>query len=79
MSTVQEIIAAIGTLSLEERAELKDWWEISHLKPEDGYESPELEAELLKAADGPFTEYSNEKMRDICEQVIREKREQSRK
>ena len=38
---------------------------------EDG---PELEAELLKAANGPFTPYSSEEMREACEKIIREKR-----
>jgi hypothetical protein len=37
-------------------------------------DSPELEAELLKAACGPFTPYSAEEMRAACEKVIREKR-----
>jgi len=37
-------------------------------------DSPELEAELLKAADGPFTPYSSEEMRAACEKIIREKR-----
>ena len=37
-------------------------------------ESPELEAELLKAANGPFTPYSSEEMRAACEKIIREKR-----
>jgi hypothetical protein len=37
-------------------------------------DSPELEAELLKAAHGPFTPYSSEEMRAACERVIREKR-----
>jgi hypothetical protein len=37
-------------------------------------DSPELEAELLKAAKGPFTPYSSEEMRAACEKVIREKR-----
>jgi hypothetical protein len=37
-------------------------------------DSPELEAELLKAAKGPFTPYSSEEMRGACEKVIREKR-----
>ncbi len=36
-------------------------------------DSPELEAELLKAANGPFTPYSSEEMRAACERVIREK------
>lgn len=37
-------------------------------------DSPELEAELLKAANGPFTPYSSEEMRAACERTIREKR-----
>jgi hypothetical protein len=37
-------------------------------------DSPELEAELLKAANGPFTPYSSEEMCAACEKVIREKR-----
>ena len=37
-------------------------------------DSPELEAELLKAANGPFTPYSSEEMRAACEKIIREKR-----
>lgn len=37
-------------------------------------DSPELEAELLKATKGSFTPYSSEEMRAACEGVIREKR-----
>ena len=37
-------------------------------------DSPELEAELLKAANGPFTPYSTEEMRAACEKIVREKR-----
>jgi antitoxin (DNA-binding transcriptional repressor) of toxin-antitoxin stability system len=37
-------------------------------------DSPELEAELLKAADGPFTPYSSEEMRAACDKILREKR-----
>lgn len=37
-------------------------------------DTPELETELLKAADGPFTPYSAEEMRAIGERIIREKR-----
>ena len=37
-------------------------------------DTPELEAELLKAADGPFTADSSEEMREIGERIIREKR-----
>ena len=37
-------------------------------------DSPELEAELLKGAKGPFTSYSSQEMREACEKIIREKR-----
>jgi hypothetical protein len=37
-------------------------------------DSPELEAELLKAMNGPHSPYSSEEMRDACERIIREKR-----
>jgi hypothetical protein len=36
-------------------------------------DSLELEAELLKAAKGPFTPYSSEEMRKACEKIVREK------
>ena len=35
-------------------------------------DTPELEAELLKAADGPFAPYSAEEMRGVVERIIRE-------
>ena len=35
--------------------------------------SPELEAELLKAAKGPFMPYSATEMRKACKRIIREK------
>jgi hypothetical protein len=38
-------------------------------------DSSELEAELLKAANGPFTAYSSEEMRAIGERIIRETRD----
>lgn len=37
-------------------------------------DSPELEAELLEAVNGPHSPYSTEEMRAICERIIREKR-----
>jgi len=35
-------------------------------------DTPELEAELLKAIDGPFAAYSAEEMRAIGQRIIRE-------
>ena len=37
-------------------------------------DSPELEAELLKAIDGPHTPYSAEEMRHIVERIIRDEK-----
>lgn len=37
-------------------------------------DSPELAAELMKAANGPFTPYSSEEMKAMGEQIIREAR-----
>ena len=72
MSTVQEIKAAIDALSVPERAELERllWESRPHFDPE--VDSPELEAELLKAIDGPYTTYRSEEMRAIVERIIRE-------
>ena len=36
-------------------------------------DTPELEAELLKAIEGPYRPYSREEMRKITDGVIREK------
>lgn len=37
-------------------------------------DNPELEAELLKGMQGPFTTYSSQEMRSVGERIIREKR-----
>ena len=82
MSTVAEIKAAIETLSPAERVELEHWLHgagagrddesipvhETDLDPE--VDSPELEAQLLKAIDGPYTPYSSEGMRKIVERII---------
>ena len=72
MSTVQEIKTAIETLSPAERAELEQLLHASPPPLDPEVDSPELEAELLKAADGPFTPYSADEFREICERIIRE-------
>ena len=36
-------------------------------------DNPELEAELLKSIDGPFTSYSSEELRSIGERIVKEK------
>ena len=41
------------------------------LDPEE--DSPELEAELLKAVNGPHSPYSSGEMHAACERIIREK------
>ncbi|MBI3850157.1 MAG: hypothetical protein HY298_07695 [Verrucomicrobia bacterium] len=72
MSTVQEIKAAIDTLSPAERAELEQLLREPHPPLDPEVDSPELEAELLKAIDGPYTPYSREEMQSIVERIIRE-------
>jgi antitoxin (DNA-binding transcriptional repressor) of toxin-antitoxin stability system len=37
-------------------------------------DSPELEAELLKAASGPFRPYHESELREIADRVLRERR-----
>lgn len=39
-----------------------------------GEDSPELEAELLEAIDGPYTPSSGDEMRKIVERIIREEK-----
>ena len=41
-------------------------------------DSPELEAELLKAANGPHSPYSSEEMRAACNRIPQEHRSKSR-
>ncbi len=36
-------------------------------------DNPELEAELLRAIDGPFSPYSSDEMHSIGERIIKEK------
>ena len=71
MSTVQEIKAAIENLSPAERHELGELLRSPEAPLDPEVDSPELEAELLKAIDGPYTPYSADEMREIGEQIIR--------
>ena len=80
MSTVTEIKAAIETLSFKERAELECWLragpgipeEPSSLNPEE--DTPELETELLKAANSPLKPYSRDEMQAVCDRILVEHR-----
>ncbi|MBI5802776.1 MAG: hypothetical protein HZA92_18895 [Verrucomicrobia bacterium] len=80
MSTVVEIQAAIETLSFKERTELERWLragpaiphEPSDLNPEE--DTPELEAELLKAANSPLKPYCREEMQAVCDRILVEHR-----
>jgi hypothetical protein len=42
-------------------------------------DSPELEAELLKAANGPFRPYRESELREIADQALREHRAKRQK
>ena len=54
----------------------KQVWLDTHKPLDLETDNPELEAELLKAIDGPFTPYSSEEMRSIGERIIKGKRGQ---
>ena len=79
MTTTVEAIYEQGKLvlpqplSLPEHAHVRVTIE-SDLPLDVEQDSPELEAELLKAANGPFATYSAEALRDACEKVIKAKR-----
>ena len=51
----------------------KQVWLDTHKPLDLDTDNPELEAELLKSIDGPFTPYSSQEMRAIGERIIREK------
>jgi hypothetical protein len=74
MSTVQEIKAAIEMLSPAERAELERALRESRPPLDPEADSPELEAELLKAVKGPHAPFVPEDLREACEAVARKKR-----
>ena len=42
-------------------------------------DSPELEAELLKAANGPFSPYRESELREIADRVLSERRAKRQK
>jgi hypothetical protein len=52
----------------------KQIWLDTHKPLDLETDNQELEAELLKAIDGPFTPYSSAEMRSIGERIIQEKR-----
>lgn len=58
MTTIAEIEDSIRTLPTQSFLELLAWMNERHLEvlreENDGYESPELEAAMLKALDGPW-------------------------
>ena len=78
MSTVQEIKAAIETLSPAERAELERLLRESRPPLDPEMDSPELEAELLKAVKGPHAPFSETELRSLADQALHEHRMQSK-
>jgi hypothetical protein len=80
MSTVLEIKAAIDALPLAERIDLVQMLNANTRIPHPPggldleVDSPELEAELLKAANQPSVPYSAREMREMCEQLAVELR-----
>lgn len=73
MGTLAEIESAIESLSAADFNELSNWMVDRHLHGivEGEAESPELEREILAAADGPF--------RPLTEEVFEQIREKTRK
>lgn len=76
MTKLAEIQSAIMQLPLRDRTELRDWL-MERVPPgiDPERDSPEVEAELIKVAEGPFTLYSSDEMRTICERVVHEFRQ----
>jgi hypothetical protein len=52
----------------------KEVWLDTHKPLDSETDNPELEAELLKGIEGPFTPYSSQEMRSIGERILQEKR-----
>ena len=71
---MQEIKAAIEALTPAEREELEHSLRATNPVLDPEVDSPELEAELLKAIDGPYTPFSPEDLRKECEEIARQKR-----
>lgn len=80
MSTVLEIKSAIDALPLAERIDLLLMLNRENLIPHPPggldleVDSPELEAELLKAASRPHEPFKPEEMRAMCEKLAVELR-----
>ena len=75
MTTLAEIRSAILGLPPLERAELKAWLLAQapgSVDPE--VDSPELEAELLRAVEEPQRPYHRDELRAVCTRVVRELR-----
>ena len=64
-----EIQEAILGLPAKEQDLLRLWLDEAPLDLE--RDSPELEAELLKAVRGPHSPYSSQEMRTACERAVR--------
>ncbi len=76
VSTLLEIKAAIDALSLGERAELERWLCESRPPIDPEVDSPELEAQLFKAVNGPDAPLRHAELREIADRAIREYRAQ---
>jgi hypothetical protein len=70
MTKLLEIQEAILHLDHKEQEKLRIWMYEAPLDLEE--DSPELEAELLKAVRSEHTPYSSDEMRAICERTLKE-------
>ena len=75
MTKLAEIQSAILRLPPLERAELRAWL-LARVPAEIDVETdnPELETELLKVAEEPFTPWSRDEIHAVCTRVVREMR-----
>lgn len=70
MTKLAEIQEAILGLDPKEQQALWAWMDRAALDLDE--DTPELESELLRAADEPMSPYSSQTMRAICERVAAE-------
>jgi hypothetical protein len=74
MSSVHEIKEAIAGLTPAERAELNRWLQDAQSSMNPEADSPELEAELLKAVRGPHARFDEHELRSIADRALAEHR-----
>ena len=77
MTKLVEIQEAIQQLDAAEQQKLRVWMDEAPLDLEE--DSPELEAELLKAVNGPHAPMREGELREIADRALREHRAKRQK